>query len=230
MVYQGSKASIAGWLVQEMTPYLKEASFYYEPFMGGANLLCRVPHSKRIGSDVNRFLVALLSRVRDDPSCLPGDISEGEYLRVTRSPWLFPDWYVGLVSFCATFRGIYRGGYARMEGSVQSCLNNLRLQAPLLQGIELRCSDYRTVNFKLFPGGGLVLADIPYRGTSGYRFRFEHDEFYRWCRYVHGLGHTVLLTEFWAPSVFEEVGAVERADHMTAGRSSVKERLFVYRG
>jgi hypothetical protein len=114
-------------------------------------------------------------------------------------------------------------------------LDNLRRQAPLLKGIEFRCVDYRKVNVKGFPKGGLILADIPYKGTSGYRFRFNHDEFYRWCGYVHSLGHTVLLTEFWAPSVFEEIASVERVDSLSVQMPGdvapvVTERLFIYRG
>jgi site-specific DNA-adenine methylase len=220
-----------------MKPYLDSASFYYEPFMGGANLLCRVPHERRIGSDVNPYLVALLCKVRDDPSFLPDTISEEEYVRVSRDPGSYPDWHVGMVAFCATYRGLFWGGYARDEGGnrPRQLLNNLRSQAPLLKGVELRCSDFRRVNIKAFPKGGLFLADIPYKGTSGYRFRFDHDEFYRWCGYVHSLGHTVLLTEFWAPSVFTEIASVERADFLSAQFPGdvvpmVTERLFVYSG
>jgi site-specific DNA-adenine methylase len=215
-----------------MKPYLDRASFYYEPFMGGCNLLCRVQHKRRIGSDINRYLVALLSNVRDNPSCLPGFISGEEYFKVSENPTSYPDWYVGAVAFCASFRGLFWGGYAKDEerNYIQEHLNNLRRQASLLKGIEFRCLDYRKVNVKLFPKGGLFLADIPYKGTSGYGFRFDHDEFYRWCRYVHGLGHTILLTEFWAPSVFEEIASVERRDYMSLRSSTVTERLFLFRG
>jgi site-specific DNA-adenine methylase len=215
-----------------MKPYLEKASFYYEPFVGGANLLCRVPHERRIGSDINRYLVALLSKVRDDPSCLPEFISGEEYHGVLRNPASYSDWYVGLVAFCASFRGKFWGSYAQNEERdfIQRQLGNLRKQASRLKGIEFRCSDYRRVKVGLFPKGGLFLADIPYKGTSGYRFRFDHDEFYRWCGYVHGLGHTILLTEFWAPSVFVEIASVKRRDYMNPGASTVTERLFLYRG
>jgi DNA adenine methylase len=236
MVFQGSKARLVGWLLPLLKPYLERASFYYEPFMGGANLLCKVPHKKRIGSDVNPYLVALLSKVRDDPSCLPYTVLEEEFSRVLKNPGDFPKWYVGMVAFCATYNGIYRGSYARGERNyIVLMLDNLRNQAPFLKGIDFRCSDFRKVNFGLFPKGGLILADIPYRGTTGYRYRFDHDEFYRWCRYVHGLGHTILLTEFWAPSCFVELASVERHNFMSgpspgAVVSTVIERLFLFRG
>jgi site-specific DNA-adenine methylase len=220
-----------------MRPYLDTASFYYEPFMGGCNLLCRVPHERRIGSDVNPYLVALLAKVRDDPSCLPETVSEEEYVKVLRNRSSYPAWYVGVVAFCATYRGLFFGGYARDDGGnrPRQLLENLRRQAPLLKGIEFRCTDYRRVNVRGFPKGGLILADIPYKGVSGYHFRFDHDEFYRWCGHVHSLGHTVLLTEFWAPSVFEEIASVERGDYLSAQFIGdvvpvVTERLFIYRG
>jgi site-specific DNA-adenine methylase len=82
MVYQGSKAKLVNWFLPFMKPYLEKSSFYYEPFMGGANLLCRVPHNRRLGSDVNPYLVALLTKVRDDPSCLPETVSGEDYIKV----------------------------------------------------------------------------------------------------------------------------------------------------
>jgi site-specific DNA-adenine methylase len=202
--------------------------------MGGCNLLCRVPHGWRIGSDVNPYLVALLVKVRDDPSCLPEFISREEYYRVTRNRSSYPDWYVGAVAFCGSYRGLFLGGYA-MENHVRRHLDNLRKQSSLLKGIEFRCGDYCKVNVRGFPKGGLFLMDIPYKGTTGYDYRFDHDEFYRWCGHVHSLGHTVLLTEFWAPSVFREVGSMRRVDSLSVQSPGdnppvVTERLFVYSG
>jgi site-specific DNA-adenine methylase len=220
-----------------MRPYMERASFYYEPFMGGSNLLCRVRHRWRIGSDVNPYLVALLMKVRSDPGCLPDMISEEEYIAVSRNRKAYPMWYVGMVAFCATYRGLYWGGYSRIDGGrcVRSQLNNLREQAPLLMGIELRCADYRLVKVENFPAGGLFLCDIPYRGVASYDYLFDPDEFYRWCGYVHSLGHTVLLTEFQAPSVFREIASRERLDTLSAYSPGdvmpvVTERLFEYVG
>jgi hypothetical protein len=109
------------------------------------------------------------------------------------------------------------------------------MQASLLKGVEFRCCDYQVVKIKLLPPGGLFFCDIPYKGVAGYAYRFNHDEFYRWCGCVSSLGHTVLLTEFQAPSVFEEVAFVDRLDFLSVQypgdvASVVTERLFVYRG
>jgi site-specific DNA-adenine methylase len=225
------------WLVPLMKPFLDKASFYYEPFMGGLNLLCQVDHPVRIGSDINPYLVALFQKVQEDASCIPDTITEDEYKRVAANPAAFPKWLVGLVAFCATYRGLYWGGYARDPGGnrPRQLLNNLRSQAPLIRGIKLFCADYRRVRIEGLPEGGLILCDIPYRGTSGYGFHFDHDGFYRWCGKAAGMGHTVLLTEFWAPSVFECAGSFERYDFLHAQFEGdevpkVVEKLFVYRG
>ena len=237
MVYQGSKAKLVDWLLPLMKPYLDKAPVYYEPFVGGANMICKVPHAVRIGSDSNKYLIALLKKVQEDVTVLPAEIDEDTYTRVKASPGVFEPWFVGMVAFCATFRGIYWGGFARDEGGKRpsQLLNNLRQQAPLLNGIEFRCADYRRIKYSKFSPGTLFYCDIPYKSTSGYDQYFDHDAFYRWCYGVHNAGHTILLSEFWAPSCFEELGNTKRIDTLCCSYEGdkpqeVTERLFVFRG
>ena len=237
MVYQGSKTKLIDFLLPLMKPYLEKAPVYYEAFTGGANLICRVPHPVRIGSDSNKYLIALLKKVQEDVTVLPATIDEETYIRVKAHPEVYEPWYVGMVAFCATFRGLYWGGYARDEGGnrPRQLLDNLRQQAPLLKGIEFRCADYRRVKYDKFPRGTLFYCDIPYKDTSGYSQHFDHDSFYRWCGGVHRFGHVILLSEFWAPSCFEELGNIKRLDFLSAQVPGdtvpeVTERLFIYRG
>ena len=237
MVYMGSKARITPWLLSLMKPYLEKAPVYYEPFVGGANMICQVPHPVRVGSDANKYLIALLNKVKEDVTVLPATIDEETYNRVKRCPGAFEPWYVGMVAFCATFRGLYWGGFARDEDGRRpsQLLNNLRQQAPLLRGIAFKVADYRRINLEKFPSGTLFYCDIPYKATAGYDQYFDHDAFYRWCGLVSSAGHTVLLSEFQAPSCFEELGSTQRTDTMSVNMFSsealeVTERLFIYRG
>jgi site-specific DNA-adenine methylase len=220
-----------------MKPFLDTASFYYEAFVGGANLICMVPHPVRLASDINPYLIALFQKVQEDPSCIPDTITEEEYKKVASNPGAYPKWVAGLVAFCATYRGLYWGGYARDPGGnrPRQLLNNLRNQVPLIKDVRFFCADYRKVNIERLTGAGVILCDIPYRNTTGYGFHFDHDGFYRWCGKVHGLGHVILLTEFWAPSVFECIGTFERYDFLHVQFQGDKpprimEKLFVYRG
>ena len=239
MVYQGSKAKLVPWLLPLLEPFLAKAPVYYEPFVGGANLICEIPHAVRVGSDANKYLIALLKKVAEDPTVLPRTIDEETYTRVRDHKGEYEPWQVGMVGFCATYRGLYWGGYARDEGGERprQLLDNLRNQSARLRGIEFRWADYRRINVEAFPGGTLFMCDPPYRNTSGYGINtgFDSDAFYRWCGRVHGAGHTVLLTEFWAPSVFEEISRRERHDFLSAQFQGdevpmVTERLFIYRG
>ena len=236
MLYMGSKARLADWLIGLMKPYLEKAPVYCEPFVGGANLICRVPHPVRIGSDSNKYLIALLKKVQEDSTVLPATIDKETYENVRKNQGAFDPWYVGMVAFCGSQLCFFWGGYS-YEDPKSNCfqrLNNLRKQAPLLKGIEFRCIDYRRIRVDKFPPGSLFYCDPPYKDTAGYKGQyFDHDAFYRWCGMVSGVGHIVLLSEFQAPPCFEELGSVQRShpiDPMKFEPTEVTERLFIYRG
>jgi DNA adenine methylase len=237
MVYQGSKAKLVEWLLSILSSYIEKASFYYEPFCGGANFICEVSHGRRFASDVNPYLIALLKKVQEDPGAIPEFIDRETYYRVKRNKAAYEKWYVGLVAFCATYRGLFWGGHVGDDALQRSTqlLSNLRAQAFKLGGIDFFCADFRRVKVENFPKGGLFYLDPPYRGVSGYKYYFDHNAFYRWCGKVHSLGHEVFLSEFWAPSVFEEVSAQDRHDCLAPQEPGdeapiVTEKIFRYVG
>ena len=236
MLYLGSKVRLVPWLLPLMEPYLKKAPVYYEPFVGGANLICKVPHPIRIGSDSNKYLIALLKKVQQDATVLPSTIDKETYENVRKNQASFDPWYVGMVGFCGSRLNHFWNGYSleHPKSTIFQHLNSLRKQAPLLKGIEFRYLDYRKVPADKLPTGTLIYCDPPYKDTSGYKGQhFDHDAFYRWCGIAHGYGHTVLLSEFQAPSCFEELGSTVRRhpiDPMKFEPTEVIERLFIYKG
>jgi DNA adenine methylase len=61
----------------------------------------------------------------------------------------------------------------------------------------------------------IVYCDPPYRGTCGYKSNkgsnvFDHDHFYSWCDDLAARGLAVFVSEFSAPSYWEEVWSEER--------------------
>ena len=67
----------------------------------------------RIGCDIHKQLIELLKYVQEHEDALPERILEKEYEEVRRTKGNYPDWYLGLVGFCASFGAKYFGGYAR---------------------------------------------------------------------------------------------------------------------
>ena len=58
MKYMGSKNRIAKHILPIILKDRKENQYYVEPFVGGANMIDKV-NGLRIGSDVNKYLIAL---------------------------------------------------------------------------------------------------------------------------------------------------------------------------
>jgi len=63
MIYLGSKARYAAEIIAIATAGRKHGTTWVEPFVGGGNIICRVPPEQgpRIGSDVNWRCTSALS-------------------------------------------------------------------------------------------------------------------------------------------------------------------------
>lgn len=163
--------------------------YYLEPFVGGANLIDKIKCDNKYGSDVNKYLIALLQKVQTDISNIPDHISEEEYIKVKNNKDNYEDWYVGLVGFCATFGAKWFGGYARgfkNDGITprdlpNEAIRNLKRQAKDLQGIVFNCCSYENINKNI--KDFVIYADPPYRSsTNGYiDGHFDYNKFYNWC-------------------------------------------------
>lgn len=101
MKYVGSKNRISKQLAPIIQSYIDDNNIrtYWEPFVGGCGMMDKIKCERRIGSDIHRYLIALLKQAQVDTSCFPDTISEDEYKAVRSNPDSYPDWYVGLVGF-----------------------------------------------------------------------------------------------------------------------------------
>ena len=114
MRYVGSKNKLSKELVPIIQSYINEnTKGYLEPFVGGANMIDKIECDNKIGCDIHKELIALLNKAKDDADDIPDYILEDEYKKVKNNKENYPDWYVGLVGFCASFGAKYFGGYAR---------------------------------------------------------------------------------------------------------------------
>ena len=75
--YVGSKSRIAKHIVPIIQSYIDQtnASFYLEPFVGGANVIDKISCGKKIGYDINHYLIELFKNM-DLINSLPDEITK----------------------------------------------------------------------------------------------------------------------------------------------------------
>lgn len=204
MKYVGSKNRIA----KEIIPFMLKDSAKYrcwlEPFVGGANLIDKIPSTfYRVGNDKNHYLITLLNKIKEDCSWIPSNITEQEYYKVKYNPKNYPDYLVGFVAFCCSFGSKYWGGYARGAGR-NFCLEakkNLIKQSKNLQDINFMSVDYKNLVIKQ-PSKTIVYCDPPYKNTTKYHAGINYDEFYHWLLVQHSKGCKIYVSEYWMPPEF----------------------------
>lgn len=67
MKYMGSKSRIAKYIVPIIQDYIDESNsmYYYEPFVGGSNVIDKIQCEIKVGIDLNKYLIALFKHVQD---------------------------------------------------------------------------------------------------------------------------------------------------------------------
>lgn len=238
MKYVGSKNRLSKELAPIIQSYITEDTVgYIEPFVGGANMIDKIDCPVRIGSDIHPQLIALLQKAKTDVDSIPDNITEEEYKRVKDNKDDYPDWYVGLVGFCASFGARYFEGFARDRKGSRNIpaegIRNLKKQAPKLSEIDFFCDDYKNV----LVDRCVIYCDIPYSGSlHPYdKQQFDKDVFCDWVREM-AKTNIVLVSEFSMPDDFTCLWEKERTvclDSLkTAGDENRKrtEKLFIYEG
>ena len=242
MVYQGSKSRIAKYIVPIIQRYIDFYNIrnYYEPFVGGANVIDKVACAGRTGFDCNEYLIKLLRYVQTDTliSIVPEECSFEHYAEVRKSyknkDGEFSDEYIALIGYCASYGGrFFDGGYGRNRAGRGSLyaerLKNLRNQAPKLQGILFESCDYTEIDPYAFRGS-LFYLDSPYRGTKHYLGQsLDYEYFYSWSRALSE-NNIVLVSEYNMPDDFrciwsKDVNVLQKSDR-TATDKAV-EKLFI---
>lgn len=215
MRYVGSKNRISKELAPIIQSYITDETVaYIEPFVGGANMIDKIKHHNKIGSDIHKELIELLKYTRDNYKELPETFSEEEYNRVKANRNNYEPWYVGLVGFCGAFGAAYMRGFARdniyHRDVPAGAIRNLVKQAPNLQGITFEYKSFLDYNPKYYNNCVFYL-DPPYRGTFGYSTgNFPHDEFDKWAIEL-AKNNTVLISEYNMPEdKFECIWEKER--------------------
>ena len=237
--YVGSKSRIS----KEIAPILQKCiddnhvSTYFEPFVGGANMIDKIKCDRRIGNDIHRELIALLQKMSEGWTP-PTEFSEEQYKYLQQHKDEFPDYLVGYVGFQLSFGGKFFGGYRRdsigKRNYVTEAYNNTVKQEPNLKGVKFICDDYLTLNETKFQNC-VIYCDPPYQGTLKYSTGgFEYDAFWQWVRDT-SKHNFVFVSEYNAPKDFECIWSKECKTLLDSNKSSDDkdnvriEKLFTYK-
>jgi len=231
MKYMGSKNRIAKYILPIILAERKPDQWWVEPFVGGANIIDKVK-GKRIGADINSYLIAALVSIRDYVSELPKnnkEFTEDDYKQLRKSDDYKHKGYAG---FAFSYSGKWFGGWRRDRLNKRDYVNesykNAINQSPLLQEVRLINKSY--LNLQI-PENSLIYCDPPYEGTTKYKDDFNHVVFWQWCREKSKEGHMVFVSEYKAPEDFECIWQKELVSSLTKDTGSKKavEKLFRYK-
>ena len=233
MKYLGSKNRIAKHILPIMEQY-RENRTWVEPFVGGANMIDKV-HGKRIGADINEYVVALLNEM-SKPNFIAPEISENKYNELKENKQHYEKWVVGYagtqLSFGATWFGSYRRDSLGKRNYCKEAQTNVNKQSKNLQGVTFLHCSYLDLPI---PEKSLIYCDPPYNteATKGkYKDKFNHDIFWDWCKQKAKEGHIVFVSEYNAPADFKCVWEMKINQRMNnaSNTNGTIERLFLYCG
>jgi len=240
MKYVGSKNRIAKYLAPIIQGYIdrEQPALYWEPFVGGANMIDKIRHPNKVGTDRHPELIALLKAMqnKDLAGTIPVTITEAEYNRVNKYRGNYPMHYVGLVGFCATFGAKWFGGYARgtkADGTPRDmpaeAIRNLKLQAATVEFQETLFEPSYYDEVDIFGLKRMVIyCDPPYKtGTQYDGERFNNAAFEIWARKA-ARQHTVLISEnYMDPAGFELLWEMQHKSSLGKDAHVTKtERLY----
>lgn len=231
MKYMGSKNRIAKYILPIILKNRKPSQYYVEPFVGGANMIDKVD-GLRIGADVNEYNICLFKGIQQ--GFMPPDyVTEDEYKNAQKDKQLNP--LVSFIGYGCSYSGKWFGGYARgnnTKGIARNyCLEskkNIMKQSKNLQGVLFINCSYNDLEV---PDNSIIYCDPPYEGTTSYKDKFNHQDFWEWCRNKSKRGHKVYISEYNAPNDFECLWELEVNSSLTKDTGSKKatEKLFIYK-
>ena len=234
----GSKNRIAKHILPIILKDRKENQYYVEPFVGGANMIDKVDGS-RIGSDVNKYLIALWKGLQKNLN-RPYTIDK-ELYSLVRSAYnnddnsIFSDFFIGWVGWMASYNGrFFDGGYSgHLVGKrdyITEQIRNTEAQISKIKGVHFVYSSYDKLEI---PNNSIIYCDIPYKDTKQYSSskNFNHNNFWNWAREKSQDGHEVFISEYNAPDDFKCIWQMEVTNSMNTTKTYKPiEKLFKYKG
>lgn len=231
MKFMGSKRRIAKKILPIMLP--ARTHWWVEPFVGGGNMIEHVS-GKRLGADLNPWVIRALRFIRDTPEAIPSLVTEEMYTALKEN--LEPTGVTAYVGYALSFGGKWFGGYRRDKRGQAGCLENMKVQSrrarkdaqrqsALLKGTVLLVSAYDELDY---PDGSTIYCDPPYAATTGYG-EFDHDAFWQWC-VTQSNESALFISEYAAPEGFVELWSASLPNTLPSQNdgSTATEKLFAH--
>lgn len=232
MRYLGGKTKIAKKIAEPLLDFWNRSTYsgYAEPFVGSASvasaLVDVIPSEKMILSDASLDLILLYQAIQQGWTP-PTNVTEIEYKRLNATQ---PSALRGFVGYGCSFGGKFFGGYARGEGrnyAKESC-NAINKTVDKLKKATFLYSDFLQLTFN---GRYLIYCDPPYANTTRYGNvnTFDHLAFWDVMRNWRRSGHTVVISEYQAPSDFSCIWQYTRSTNIRTktGNEPRGECLFI---
>lgn len=226
MRYMGSKARYAKHIVPILMNGHDQSKPYIEPFVGGGNMIAKVPAEIRWGSDVAEYAIALLDALSKGWTP-PDTLSELEYNQIKENPSEYDPELVGFAAYCCSYSGKFWGGFWRSgnrDGAAEQSRHLIK-QSREIVGVTFTVDNYGS---RIYPEGSTVYCDPPYANTTKYKSgNFDHKVFWEWAE---RLSHTrrVFVSEYTAPDNWVPVWKKEVTNSLTKDTGSKRgvEKLF----
>lgn len=199
MKYMGAKTRIAGLIRNVVLADRKPGQWYVEPFCGGCNVIDRVA-GNRIANDSNEYLIAMFKALQDGfdfPEYITKEMYEHyKEMYVTGKCSQSDKAMTGFVGFMASYNGKffdgYNGTYTKRD-YIREGIRNIKKQALRLKRVVFHNCDYKDL---AIPNNSIVYCDPPYKWTTKYEYKINHDEFEDWCVRIARLGYEVFVSEY----------------------------------
>ena len=233
----GSKARFAKNILKIILKERKIEQWYVEPFSGGMNIIDKVG-GRRIANDIHTNLIEMWKALVLN-NWIPPYYTKEEYKHIKYNRKNYSPHVVGWVGFNLSYCGKYFGGYTgKAETNIGiikdyqiAARNNIKKQIRKLKDVIFKNEKY--YNLKI-PANSVIYCDPPYKNTTGYSNKFNHDFFWNWCRTLSKMGHEVWISEYNAPKDFEciwskEVTILLNSKRLPGERKVSTEKLFKYK-
>ena len=231
----GSKLRVSKEIIPLIIKNRKENQYFVDIFCGGGSIIEKI-QGPRIANDINKYVIACLEEVSKG-WIPPQHVTEEHYNQIKNNIDKYSPELVGFVGICCSFGAKFFGGYARRskDGSkvfnyALAGSNNLLKQAPNLKGIEFHSVDYRELEI---PPSSIIYCDIPYKGTTKYKNKFDYTEFWKWANNKVRDNNQVFVSEYIAPpdwvSIWSrEINSSFDHDRINKARKTGSENLFIH--
>lgn len=214
--YMGSKSRYAEEIITIATAG-RPSQTWVEPFVGGGNIICRVPAIyQRIGSDVNWRMIKLLDAVGNHGWVPPDWVTKEEFEQIKAAPDDYPPELVAFVATGCTYGSLWFGPYTTSVSNNQRrpeyAKNLILSEAPGLRGVKFLALRYEELTPHI-PPRSIIYCDPPYVGTAGYKGAsttievgqdlslntWNRGAFWKWADKLVDEGHHVFVSEYASP-------------------------------